>query len=257
MVYSLCELLNLCDVIYIDMLKAGAQGIPFTYQPYDDLLLVQNVTKFVDMVKSGEWAKMVNMIKKDARNLFDFVYTGESGEMFHSVAGIVGTVGVPAIILKALEPKAAKLRAGDDKMSVVASFAKAGADVLKEVVKKPVGKAALVILAIIAVLLLVRGLIMLFYSGRYKLAQILDDNAKVLKAHIDMNVDASGTSHSPESQKKLYEALSSLRDHMEVRILEADAAGRKELKKSNKEELGPDAFKRNEPTPSTGDIELV
>ena len=121
----------------------------------------------------------------------------------------------------------------------------------------PVGKIGIVVLAIIAVLMLIRGLIMLFYSGRYKLQNILDDNAKVLKAHIDLNVDASGTSKSLETQKKLYEALSSLRDHIEVQILDADAAGRKELKKSNKEDFTPAAFQRPSETPDTGSVELV
>lgn len=257
MVYSLCELLNLCDVIYIDMLKAGAQGIPFTYQPYTDLLLVQNVSKFVEMVKSGEWARMMQTIKKDARNLLDFVYTGDSGDAIHSLGGIVGTVGIPGIILASLTPKAKSIAATAGTPLNVGAFVQAGKEVGKTILGSTAGKIGLVILAIIAVLMLIRGLIMLFYSGRYKLQNILDDNAKVLKAHIDLNVDASGTSKSLETQKKLYEALSSLRDRIEVQILDADAAGRKELKKSNKEDFSPAAFKRPAETPDTGSIELV
>lgn len=270
MVYALCEMINLCDVIYIDMLKAGAEGKPFTYKGYGDLLLVQNVKKFIDMVKSGEWATMVNGIKKDARNLLDVVFGNQDVQDSSSVLGnLKAPVGIVGMWAAASMPGAKRI-AGARVTAGMSSeeAAKAGALRFGDVTKAMgnlagkawntiPGKVAAVVLIIIGCLFLARALVAMYQKAKYSLRDILDDNAKFLKYHIDnTESDPSGTSKSIEMQKSLYNKMAGLRDKIERSILADDEAGRKELKKSNATEFTPAAFKADQAAPAadSGDV---
>lgn len=252
MVYSLCELLNLCAVIYIDMLKDSSEGKQFTYEPYNDLLLIQNIEKFTTMVKSGEWARMMLTIRKDAKNLLSVVYNDNSGNgsMMHALAGIVGTAGIGGMAMKALEPRVNSMPGGT---ASIANYGKAAKAVAKEIVGTTGGKIAIVIVSIIGVLFIIRGLLMAFYRGAYKLNDVLEDNERFLKAHMDNYADPSGTSKSLEKQKWMYNQLSGLQDTIRTKILKSDAEGRKLLKESNAKDFSAAAFKADAEAAASAD----
>ena len=119
------------------------------------------------------------------------------------------------------------------------------------------GKVAAVVLISIGCLFLARALVVMYQKAKYSLRDILDDNAKFLKYHIDnAESDPSGTSKSIEMQKSLYNKMAGLRDKIERSILADDEAGRKELKKSNATEFTPAAFKADQAAPAadSGDV---
>lgn len=284
MVYSLCEMINLVTVIYIDMLKAQSEGRPYDNKGYGDLMLVQNVQKFVDMVKSGEWATMMTGIRKDARNLLDVVFGGDQGDTVSNAAinalkAPTGIFGVWAAVSHRTLINEAKQNAykaaggaGTYSKDAVGKLGKAASKQFndafntarsnigfKEVGKQMINiinpkgkplpaKILIIIVAIVAALMIIRSMVILFWSGAYKLRDILDDNERFLKAHMDRNSDPSGTSKSVERQKGMYQALSGLRDSMEEHILKSDAAGRKEMKKANADEFKPEAFQSTSAT---------
>lgn len=239
-VYALCEMINLCDVIYIDMLKSGAEGKQFTYKGYQDLILVQNVKKFNDMVKSGEWSRMVTGIRKDARNLLDVVFsdTNGDGSMANMAANLKAPIGIFGI-WAAAGYKTAAATAGGSSVTM-GQVASGMGTVVSKIWGSVPGKILIVIVAIIGVLFIVRGLIAVFYKGAYALRDVLDDNERFLKYHMDSN--NGGSYDSLEKQKAMYEALSGLRDKIETKILKSDAEGRKEIKKQNSEELTTDIY---------------
>ena len=76
---------------------------------------------------------------------------------------------------------------------------------------------------------------------------MLEDSERLLKAHMDINADPSGTYKGLEAQKKMYDKLSSLRDGIRRHILAEDAHGKKELKESNQTEMTKDAFVAPDP----------
>lgn len=257
MVYSLCEMVNLCDVIYIDMLKAQAEGVSFNYEGYKDLLLVQNVQKFNNMVKSGEWSTMVSGIRKDARNLVNVIFEGGNDSTAHILSNLKAPAGIFGMWAMASLPGAQKIAAaraastmgpltkaqaatiGNVRFSDVAKSMGSMVGKLKSTLP---GRVLLIVTAVIAALFIVRTIIMILYKGVYALRDVLEDNEAFLKAHMDRNADPSGTSKSMEKQKAMYNMLSGLRDKIERRIIASDNAGRKELKEANAKEFTPDAF---------------
>lgn len=277
MVYSLCEMINLCTVIYVDMLKFSSAGKPFTYNGYQDLLLVQNCKKFIDMVKSGEWAQMMSGIRKDARNLMDFIFapSDDGNSMAHNLAGLKAPVGIFGIWATA-SSKNIKTATQSRISSVLATkpsdfpktnpeeYAKLTKVTVKDVangmkgfvtnMKKSLpGKVVVWVMAIVAGLFILRTIIFLFYRGIYSLRDILDDSEKFLRFHMDQSIaDPSGTSKSFEKQRKLYDSLSGLRDKIEEKILKSDAQARKDLKEANSTEFSPKAYQNDAADISSG-----
>ena len=273
-------MINLCSVIYIDMLKAGAEGRSFTYEGYQDLILVQNVQKFVNMVKSGEWSRMATGIKKDARNLLDVVFAPQetggdsSASVMSQLKAPVGIFGIWAAASTPYAKMAAKQRVASTvagstygpftaEQAAKISSAKVGwKDIgtgmkmlAGKVWKSLPGRVLIIVLAIVAVLMLLRAIIMLYYKGKYALRDILEDNERFLRFHMEhKESDPSGTSKSLEKQKAMYEALSGLRNRIEQSILASDNEARKELKKANATEFTADAFQPDAPTPPMDDV---
>lgn len=278
MVYSLCEMINLCDVIYIDMLKCAADGRPFEYRGYGDLLLVQNCQKFIDLVKSGEWTNMCTNIKKDAKNLINLIFA--SPDYQDGVSGLGNLLAPTGIFGMAYLASRKEIQAntlnrawaaagqtGPYDAAAAAKFKGAARDLFKSAnkttfgdvlggMKTTFGKAfntipgrvVIIIMIIVGALFLVRSLIFLYYRGMYALKDVLEDNEKVLKAHLDHTADSTGTSKSRDQQQKLYESLAHTRDVIETKILKCDAQARKDLKQSNANDFKPATYS-NDPVP--------
>lgn len=240
MVFSLCELLNLCSAIYIDSLKAAAEGKPFMPEDFSGLVVVQNSKKFVSLVQSGEWSTMVMTIRKNASNLagfnFNFTLLGKAANATGAAAGsaINGTANL-----------AASFGAG-------ASSGAMGIALTRMKNPRLPAKIVMVLGAIIAVLLLIRAAALCYYKGVYKLDEMLTDMEKLLQTHMELKADPSGTYKGLEFQKKLYDRLSGLQDHIRTKILKADVEGRKEMKKSNAEDLRKDSFVSPNPADAVG-----
>jgi hypothetical protein len=252
MVYSLVEMLNLCNVVYVDMLKAQAEGRQFDYKPYSDLLLTQNVARFNEMVKSGEWSTMMLSIRKDAKNLISVVYDGsynDKGSLLHTLAGITGTVGIPGLALHGLAnskvAKASMAARGDTNVNIsdLTAAAKAG---WTKVTSTTGGKIGIAIVIIIAVLFIIRQITFAIFRGAYKLDDMIDDQNKILKAHIDNYYDANDASKAPEKQRAMYERLAGIQEGIRTKILKGDAEGRKAMKESNAKDFSASAM-RNDP----------
>ena len=252
MVYALCEMVNLCSVIYIDMLKCQAEGRVAKPEDFSYLLLVQNVAKFNGMVKSGDWAAMVLTIRKDARNLLISIdeKTGDS-TLLSTILGIVGAGGGFAAAKKYLTGAAKKIAEKAEHPSpTVGDYAAAAWN-------KPYGKLSLIIGSIILALFIVRQLIALYWKSIYKLDDILKDNETLLRAHMDKNAaDPSGTTVGAEKQLALYNQLSGLHDTIKSKIMKSDSEGRKALKDSNAKDFPKDSF-RNDATLGGGDADVV
>ena len=278
LVYSLCEMINLCDVIYIDMLKCAADGRPFEYRGYGDLLLVQNCQKFIDLVKSGEWTNMVSNIKKDAKNLINFIFSApDYQDGMSGLGNLLAPTGIFGLAYLASRKEiqantlnrawAAAGQTGPYDAAAAAKFKGAARDLFKAAnkttfgdvaagMKTTIGKAfgtipgrvAIIITIIVGALFLIRTLIFLFYRGMYALKDVLEDNEKVLKAHLDRSADPTGTSKSREAQQRLYERLAHTRDAIETKILKSDAQARKDMKESNATDFKPSTYS-NDPVP--------
>ena len=92
-----------------------------------------------------------------------------------------------------------------------------------------------------------------------KLNDVLDDQEKMLKAHIDNYADPSGTSKSLEKQKHMYETLAGLQDNIRTHILKSDAEGRKMLRESNSKDFTIAAFQKDmaEAASTSGDDDFA
>lgn len=261
MVYALCELLNLCTVVYIDALKASVEQTKFVYVPYKDLLLVQNVSKFNKMVTTGEWAQMTNQIRKGAKNLNGTYDTHEMA----GIAGILSSIGVFGMGISQL----AKSTQGDKAKATtlikdtVKNLPSNTGNVVrnmwnglgvtamsKDAVKQHLaadpknipntgakigGKAAVIIMGIIAAILIMRALINIFWKATYSLRDIFQDNEALLAANMACANDNTAT--SLEKQQKMYNALKGVREKIESAILSDDKKGKKNLKDANASEL--------------------
>lgn len=244
MVYSLCEMVNLCGVIYVAMLKCQAEGRPYKPEDFSYLLLVQNVEKFNGLVKSGEWAAMVSSIRKDARNLLITVDDDGNDSFLSTMAGIVGTGGGLAMAKKYIDPYVKSI-AENEKNPTLREYAKGAGKAIANTWSRPIGKVALIIGTLIIVLAIVRALISLYWKSIYKLDDILNDNEALLKAHMDKNnADPSGTTVGAEKQLALYNQLVGLHDNVRSKILKSDSEGRKALRESNAKDFPKDSFRR-------------
>jgi len=246
LVYQLCEMIDLCDCIYIDALKAGAESKPFKPESYKELLLVQNVAKFVKMYETGEWAQTMNTIKKDARNFMMSIETnGSDDSLSHMLGGIFGTMGVPTIAAGTVL-NAAKKTATNGKIT--------GSDIVGAIWKNnsKFGRVAVSVTAVIAAVFMMRFLVFQIYKAKYALRDCLDDAEAVLKEHMDRN-DVAGISAGRERQKWLYDRLAARHTKMMKGIMENEANARKNLKESNSVDFRPQTSAGGQ---DSGDIEI-
>lgn len=279
LVYQLCEMIDLCDCIYIDALKAGAESKPFKPESYKELLLVQNVAKFVKMYETGEWAQTMNGIKKDARNLMITIDSNGNESMSHLLQFIFGTSGVTAVgshVLQRAKGFAAYRNNYDAKTAT--DFAKdiaagkTAPDVLKDAAKrakdinitggdiknaawtsqKLPAKIGIVLTSIVAALLIFRLCVFLYYKAKYSINDMLDDAENILKEHMDRN-DVAGISAGRERQKWLYDRLAARHTKMMKGIMENEANARKNLKESNSVDFRPQTSAGGQ---ASGDIEI-
>lgn len=245
MVYALSELVNLCIVIYVNSLKAGAEGAPYTPEDYSNLLLVQNCQKFVEMVRSGEWASAMVTLRKNGKNFFGSNFTLNINNMGSALGRGAGTVGAGA---------SAAAMAGKAAGADVSTPAKLGAYVMQGFKKMSVPKKVLsVILVIIGAIIILRFILFGFYRGAYRLSEILEDQEKFLRAHMDAKADPSGTYTGLEKQKWLYDHMEGLRSNIVNKILKVESDARKELKQSNATDLSKAALTVPHPSEVVGD----
>ena len=245
LVYQLCEMIDLCDCIYIDALKAGAESKPFKPESYKELLLVQNVAKFVKMYETGEWAQTMNTIKKDARNFVMSIETDGNGDsLSHMLGGIFGTMGIPTVAAGTVL-NAAKKTATNGKIT--------SSDIVGAIWKNnsKFGRVAVSVTAVIAAVLMMRFLVFQIYKAKYALRDCLDDAEAVLKEHMDRN-DVAGISAGRERQKWLYDRLAARHTKMMKGIMENEANARKNLKESNSVDFRPQTSSGE----ASGDIEI-
>lgn len=274
MVYALCEMLNLCIVVYVDILKAKVDNKPYRQtMDYANLMIVQNVRRFNRMVKSGEWGQMLTEIKKNPAKLsgdsagglgsfmIEFVRVFGGGASAAIAVG-AGTKGIvdrgkkmiidtpnlanPILGRKMTEAGRKAAATGGNASQVMADVFKDGlkpddirwSDALKAVFKniwKSVpGKVITIITAIIAAVLIVRGLICLFWKAAYSIRDMLDDQVKLLEANVQCEQNSATAT---EKQQKMLNMLSGLRDSIEARILKDDKNGKAEMARANNEDM--------------------
>lgn len=237
MVYALCEILNLCIVVYVDVLKAKVDNKPYRQSmDYANLMIVQNVRRFNQMVKSGEWAQMVTEIKKCPAKLGGDDAGGLGGfliEFMRAFGGGATAVTATGAALAALKKKGVALVQNgnsDKKVTMVQALGAAFKDIWKTVP----GKVVMIITSVIAAVMIIRGLICLFWKASYGIRDMLDDQVKLLEANIQSDQNSATAT---EKQRKMLDMLSGLRDSIETRILKDDKNGKAEVAKANNEDM--------------------
>lgn len=231
MVYALCELLNLCTVVYIDALKAAVEQKKFVYVPYKDLLLVQNVAKFNKMVTTGEWSQMVLQLRRGGKGLLGIQDTHGVSEFAKLMSGI----GLFGVGFKNLEHASGGDPAKAQEYLFSGKAYKAAKDAVVKFSGTAGGKVILFIMCVIGVLMIIRALINIFWRCTYSLRDILQDNEQLLAANMACANDNSST--SLEKQQKMYETLKGLREKIESAIISDDKKGKKNLQESNASDL--------------------
>ena len=242
MVYALCEILNLCIVVYVDVLKAKVDNKPYRQSmDYANLMIVQNVRRFNQMVKSGEWAQMVAEMKKTKAALGG-VTSDSAGGLGGFLIEFMRAFGAGATALTATGAAMAALKKEGTKLvldkgpnpKANVTMAQALSEVLRKVWKTIPGKVVMIITSVIAAVMIIRGLICLFWKASYGIRDMLDDQVKLLEANIQSDQNSATAT---EKQRKMLDMLSGLRDSIETRILKDDKNGKAEVAKANNEDM--------------------
>lgn len=112
------------------------------------------------------------------------------------------------------------------------------------------GIAPMIIISFLVLLFSIRGLIYIYYHAAFKLNNFITINADFLRWNVEM--DRNNTDSSLEKQKKMLNALDSVQNFIETKILKTESDAKKELEKSNKEN-----FSKEELQSSPSGIELI
>lgn len=246
MVYALCELLNLCIVVYVDILKAKVDNKTIKLTDYDNLMLVQNVRRFNKMVASGEWGQMTAELKKNGA-----AFGGQHQLKADSAGGLGGFI---IDFVRSYGAGASVGTAGLISLSHLAkkdpskTFGEGLKTALKSIWNSVPGKVIMIIAGVIMAVWMTRNLICLFWKATYGIRDILDDQVKLLEANAYSEQNSESAS---QKQASMLNMLTGLRDGIENRILKDDRNGKDEVAKANNEDL-----RKNDIAP-TGSGEIV
>ena len=226
MYLTLFELENVCIVDMTNHLREKL-SIDLNAKTSSQIRSITNTAnQFIKMYENGQWNTMVRGFK--AGKALEFASNHEDGQdpVMENIA-ISGKLDFSFDQGKKLIDN---IKSAPDKFAKVWAGIKSWAGD---------NKAGTIIIAVIGVLLLIRGAIYLFLNGAGNLKRILKTNADILKA----NIEKGGSDQSIERQKWLLDRFENTADVIEYNLLKAEKAADKEIAKSDRENYGPSEFR--------------
>lgn len=214
-VMSLYEMINVCLLDYTKLLKKGAKGEDFDFSNIKkkDLIIIKNVESLVKFYKNGQWKKMMSALIKASNTK-------------------VATEAAPLLTITA---KLGASAGGKGILGALASIFSA----LPGWITWP----AIILLIVIAIFFAIRGLIYFFYAGSVSVMNYAKTNKELLDIMIEKEKLAGDVDPKIIAKhEKLSSKLESLGTFIEVKILNADKAAKKELEKTNKEDYSINSF---------------
>lgn len=199
-VMTLYELINLCILSYGKKLR-NTKGIDFEFGKVKkkDLIVMKNAKSLIKGYKNGQWNTAMKAFRNNPGLLNVSPATegslfGKDATLGEGIKSIVDAVGkVPALI------------------------------------KVPL----MAIAAIIGLLIVIRGLITLFWTGVVKLR----DYTKVQQKFVDITIRTEEDEGADEKTLKFHQKVSSkledISNFIEVRVLKSDSEAKSEIRKSN------------------------
>lgn len=219
-VCTLMEIINLCILSYTKSLRK-ASGIEFSFQKVKkkDLIVIRSARSLLNSFESGEWNRIMNIMKKDPailrpaseqsiaiegdlKDIYDDI-----GEIAKGIAGNKGIAKVSAIVGK------------------IPQFLK----------NTKAGKGAAIIAALIALFVGIRKLIFYFFKGRTKISEWIHTEKEFVKACYEHDIKAGNVSATTDKEKHLAETLTRMADVIEVKTARTDAEAKKSLHDANRE----------------------
>lgn len=208
-VMTLYELINICILSYAKKLRS-TKGIDFEFGKVKkkDLIVIKNAKSLLKGYKNGQWNTAMKAFRNNPGLLN--VSPATEGSLFgkdvsfgEGIKGIVDTIGkVPSII----------------KIPLMA------------------------IAAIIGLMMIVRGLISLFWTGVVKIR----DYAKVQQKFVDITLRTEEDEGVDEKTLKFHQTVSNklgdIANFIEVRVLQSDKKAKEEIRKSNAENFQASDF---------------
>ena len=220
-VLTLYEMINLCIMIYTKKMqtKAGI-SIDMAKVKKKNLLVIKGAKSILKSYESGQWAKMINEMKKDPSFM--------GGATLPSHVGNLGE-------------------------AVKAGQAAANAFASAHPVLATGGK---VIVAIIAVLAAIRILVYLAYSSAMSINDFIKNQKEFIDCEIRQEKEDGTSKKTIERHKKMSSRLESLSHWIEVRILKTDVDAQKNLKVSKTTNYSASDFKKLPPVDDASGIEF-
>lgn len=240
-VLTLYEMINLCILIYTKKMQVkNGISLDMNKLKKKNLLVIKGAKSIIKSYESGQWAKMINEMKKDPSFMGGSVISTSkpaNESIFNFDVNVNGT----------------NMHAGNLGQAVKAAQAAASAFANDHPVIATGGK---IVVAIIAVLAAIRILVYLAYSS----AMSINDYVKTQKEFIDCEIKQEkedGTSKKTiERHQKMANRLEGISNWIEVRILKTDNDTQKSLKVSNAEKYSSADFKKIPPIDSNSSLEF-
>lgn len=212
-VVTLMELINVNIVSYTKGLRITPPSIRYKVKK-NDLLIIKSAKALIRSYESGEWNRILNVMKKDP------ALRGAAIEAKNTVfSGIVDSV---------------KDLAGEIN-TVVPAMTKIGVFLRKY---KNIGAIAA---AAIAIFLAIRKLIYYFFRGRQKVSDWLRTEKEFIDAVTKEERD-SLTNNMIEKRQKIANRLERTADMIEVKLDRVDAEAKRDLIDSNKKNFSKASF---------------
>lgn len=215
-VCTLMEMINLCIMSYTKSLRdKNAVEFTFTKLKKKDLLAIRSAKSLLHSFESGEWNRIMNVVKKDPSirrpvTESSMAMEGDIKEVYNDVAsiaqGIVGSDGLKKIGRK------------------FGGFFKSKG-----------GISVIIVAALIALFVSIRKLIFYFFKGRAKVSDWMKNEKEFVKACYDSEITSGNTSATTEKKKQLASKLDRLADTIEVKTTRANVEAEKALNSSNRE----------------------
>lgn len=215
-VMTLYELINICILAYTRQMRKNA-SIEFAFKTIKkkDVIVIRGAKSLLKSYETGQWTKMMNEFKKDPA--------------FMGVGRVVGTTATEGAFFDTVRNTIGALasRKFGDK---VAGVAQVISDV-PNLIKVP----AAILAALITILIAIRGLVFVFYSGSSKLRDYVKNQKEFVDITVKQEQDEGTNTKGLEFHSKLSQKLEGLATFIEVHLLKSNADATKELSVSNKE----------------------
>lgn len=225
-VMTLFEMINICILAYTKKLRDN-KGIVFTFNKMKkkDVLVIRGANSLAKAYESGQWSALINEIKKNPLG-FSAGVANEAGIFTDDFKGKVAKALDPVVAFKgAVGPMGPTL-----KFDAKSTFKNIPLPL------KIIGMAVIVFMAI-------RTLVFVFYNSSAKIKDWCKNQKEFIEADIRSEInDGKASDNVIEKHQKLARKLESVANFIELRILKTDAAAKKDMLESNRDNYNKSDF---------------